>query len=147
MKKILFCFIFCWLFNVVGDSEIVKNRNLIKWQMVNDYQKKVNAFLHAVRIVESGLNDYAVGAAGDIGPLQITKIRLEDYNQRTGKNYTTQDCFSWEVSKEIFLFYAHKIGFIPDNIEELARRWNRSSLWQDEKGLQYWSKVQKHLNI
>jgi hypothetical protein len=87
----------------------------------------------------------AVGSALDIGPLQITPIRLADYNKRTGNNYSHSDCFKWQVSREIFLYYANQIGISKDNWEQISRRWNRAYEWQDEKGAAYWMKVTKHL--
>lgn len=109
-------------------------------------EKALERLLLAIRITESGLNDLAVGSALDVGPLQITPIRLADYNQKTGKSYSHSDCFSWEVSREIFLYYAHQIGIAPDKWEEISRRWNRAFEWQDEKGQQYWTKVNNQLN-
>lgn len=119
---------------------------LIKIRLKSDYLTSIDRLIHAVRICESGMNDFAIGSAGDWGPLQITIPRLNDYNKQAGKHYSHEDCFKWEVSKEIFLFYAGRIGFLPTNFDEICRRWNRSSNWQDEKGQQYWNKVFKQIN-
>ncbi len=70
-----------------------------------------------------------------IGAFQIRPIRLRDYNRRTGKDYNHQDCFNYKISREIFLYYAKKIGY-PD-YESIARSWNGSG----KSTLAYWEKV------
>lgn len=69
------------------------------------------------------------------GIMQIRPIRLLDYNQRTGSRYKLQDCYKTAVSKEIFLYYAKKIGY--PNYEQIARSWNGSGV----RTLEYWDKV------
>ena len=39
------------------------------------------------------------------GYFQIRPIRLLDYNNRTGSNYTMKDLFNYEISEKIFLYY------------------------------------------
>ena len=96
--------------------------------------------IKAVIMVESfgdtmayNLNEEAIGA------FQIRPIRLMDYNQRTGNNYEAKDCYSYKISKEIFLYYAKRIGF--PKYELIARNWNGSG----ETTLDYWEKVKLHL--
>lgn len=72
---------------------------------------------------------------GAVGAFQIRRVRLLDYNKETGKNYTMQDCYSYNISREIFLHYAAKIGY-PD-YEKIARKWNGSG----KMTLDYWKKV------
>jgi hypothetical protein len=74
-----------------------------------------------------------------IGAFQIRPIRLADFNQRTGKDYKSEDCYNYQISKEIFLFYAVRIGF-PD-YESIARNWNGSG----KTTLDYWEKVKLYL--
>ena len=73
------------------------------------------------------------------GAFQIRPIRLQDYNQRTGKNYKMEDCYNFHISKEIFLYYAKQIGY-PD-YETIARNWNGSG----KTTLDYWEKVKSNL--
>ena len=73
------------------------------------------------------------------GAFQIRPIRLRDYNHRTGNNYQIEDCYNFEVSKEIFLYYAQRIGF--EDYESIARRWNGSG----KSTLEYWDKVKSFL--
>lgn len=74
-----------------------------------------------------------------IGAFQIRPIRLLDYNQRTGSKYKSEDCYNFEISKEIFLYYAKRTGF-PD-YESIARNWNGSG----KATLDYWKRVKSYL--
>ena len=73
------------------------------------------------------------------GAFQIRPIRLRDYNQRTGNNYKIEDCYDYEFSKGIFLYYAILTEF-PD-YETITRNWNGSG----KATLVYWRKVKYHL--
>ena len=72
-----------------------------------------------------------------IGAFQIRPIRLQDYNERTGNKYKMTDCYNFQISKEIFLFYARRF---PDD-ESIARNWNGSG----ESTLIYWGKVKSYM--
>ena len=96
--------------------------------------------IKAVIMVESFGDTMAYNLTEEaIGAFQIRPIRLLDYNQRTGNNYKTEDCYSYKISKEIFLYYAKRIGF--PKYELIARNWNGSG----ETTLDYWEKVKLHL--
>ena len=72
------------------------------------------------------------------GIAQIREIRIRDYNERTGKGYTLEDCLDSAISREVFMYYAEKIG----DYEKVAKRWNGSGY----KTELYWEKVKKELN-
>lgn len=74
-----------------------------------------------------------------IGAFQIRPIRLRDYNRRTGSNYKSRDCYNFEISKRIFLYYAKRESF-PD-YELIARKWNGSG----KTSLDYWEKIKSLL--
>ncbi len=74
-----------------------------------------------------------------VGAFQIRPIRLLDYNRRTGNKYKMEDCFNYDISRKIFLFYAHRIGF--PRYEKIARNWNGSG----ETTQDYWEKVKSFL--
>ena len=96
--------------------------------------------IKAVIQVESSGNTLAYNLIEEaIGAFQIRPIRLLDYNQRTGNNYKIEDCYNFEISKEIFLYYAKRIGF-PE-YETIARNWNGSG----KTTLDYWEKVKSYL--
>jgi hypothetical protein len=148
MKRLFIILFLSLIYRHGGGSEgkPMDYSTMIKDRLKRDYLTSIDRLIHAIRIVESNMNDFAVGSSQDVGPLQITPVRLKDFNQKTGKNYSHSDCFNFEVSKEIFLFYASKYGSTPDKWEMLARRWNRAYQWQDNKGLQYWKRVLTQLN-
>jgi len=73
------------------------------------------------------------------GFFQIRPVRLEDYNYRTGSNFTMTDIFNYEISEKIFLYYAGKMG--PYKLEEIARNWNGSG----QKTEDYWRRIKQYL--
>jgi len=96
--------------------------------------------IKAVVQVESSGDTLAYNLTEEaIGAFQIRPIRILDYYQRTGKKYKIQDCYNFEISKEIFLYYARQTGY-PD-YETIARNWNGSG----ETTLDYWEKVKSNL--
>lgn len=101
----------------------------------------VNAYgrlIKAVVQVESMGDTLAFNVIEEaIGAFQIRPIRLKDYNKRTGKNYKSKDCYNFEISKEIFLYYAKKLDY--HDYETIARNWNGSGI----KTQDYWKKVKK----
>jgi hypothetical protein len=91
--------------------------------------------MQAILVVESAGDTMAYNPLENAyGPFQIRPIRLADFNMRTGKKYVMKDCYTLKVSKEVFRYYAVKIG--PD-FESIARRWNGSGA----KTIEYWGKV------
>ena len=73
------------------------------------------------------------------GYFQIRPIRLEDYNNRTGSQYTMNDMFNYEISEKVFLYFATLIG--PYNIEKIAKNWNGSGA----KTIEYWQRIKEYL--
>jgi len=72
-----------------------------------------------------------------VGIAQIQPSRIAHYNRLTGKSYRLYDCFNEEISKEVFMFFARKIG----NEDRLIKAWNGSG-WRTEI---YLTKVKKYL--
>ena len=96
--------------------------------------------IKAVVLVESAGDPLAYNLTEEaVGAFQIRPIRILDYNQRTGKNYKIEYCYNFDISKEVFLYYARKIGY-PD-YETIARNWNGSG--KTTQG--YWEKVKSKL--
>jgi len=73
------------------------------------------------------------------GYFQIRPIRLEDYNNRTGSQYTMNDMFNYKISEKVFLYFATQIG--PYNIEKIAKSWNGSGA----KTIEYWQRIKEYL--
>jgi hypothetical protein len=124
------------LLSVKLSAPDIKIGYILASKPVNSYDRLVNA----VVMVESLGDTLAYNIIeGAIGAFQIRQIRLLDYNQRTGTNYKSEDCYSYVISKEIFLFYAKRIGY--HDYESIAREWNGSGM----KTLCYWEKVKAYL--
>jgi hypothetical protein len=105
-------------------------------EQINLYDRLINAVVQ----VESLGDTLACNQTEEAtGAFQIRPIRLRDYNQRTGSNYKLEDCYNFEISKKIFLFYAKRIGY-PD-YESIARNWNGSG----SNTLDYWERVKTFL--
>lgn len=105
-------------------------------QPVDAYDRLVNAVVS----VESAGDPLAYNQIEEaVGAFQIRPIRLLDYYQRTGINYKIEECYNFEISKEIFLYYARQTGY-PD-YETIARNWNGSG----KSTLVYWEKIKLNL--
>lgn len=100
----------------------------------------LNRLIIAVVQVESAGDTLAYNAEEEaVGAFQIRPIRLLDYYQRTGISYKIEECYNYEISKEIFIYYATQAGY-PDD-EMTARNWNGSG----KATLVYWEKVKAKL--
>jgi len=112
---------------------------IIKDEPVRPYEAVWNATCK----VESNFNPFAVGdttlQSWSYGIVQIRKIRLDDYFMRTGIRYTTKDMFDPAKAKEVFIYFADRIG--PYDIERISRNWNGA--WRLTAS--YWKRVSKHL--
>ena len=92
---------------------------IIQQQPLNNYE----AIWRAVCQVESNCNHWAVNyekGGFSCGIAQIRQVRIDHYNKLTGKSYVLDDAFNSEISKEIFMFFAYRIG----NEDKLIRSWN-----------------------
>ncbi|MCE5345797.1 MAG: hypothetical protein LLG13_05835 [Bacteroidales bacterium] len=96
--------------------------------------------IHAIGMVETSKDTLAYNPIEEaVGFFQIRPIRVEDYNKRTGSNYTPMDMFNYEISEKIFLYYASQIG--PYDFEQIARNWNGSGACTTY----YWDQVKEFL--
>jgi len=110
------------------------------------YSTGINPFekaYYAINYHESKLDSMAYNPkdpnGGSHGISQIGLLRLKDYNKRTGKNYTVEDLYKIDVSREIFMFYASKYG--PYKMDLIIRRWNGSG----KATYAYLKKVRQHM--
>jgi len=91
-------------------------------------------------MVETKLDTLAYNPEEEaVGYFQIRPIRVQDYNERTGKSYKPADMYDYQTSEKVFLYYASEIG--PYNFEKIAKNWNGSG----KKTIQYWKKVKNYL--
>jgi hypothetical protein len=92
--------------------------------------------IEAIVFVECGGNHWAYNVEEEAtGPFQIRPIRLNDYNKRTGESFILDDCYNYEISKKIFLYYANLTGY--PHYEKIAKDWNGSG----PMTIDYWKKV------
>jgi len=110
---------------------------IIKEAPLNNYE----AIWEAVCKVESNGNPDAfcidINGQPSVGIAQIQTSRIKHYNRLTGKDYKLYDCFSSEVSKEVFMHFA----YIHKNEEKLIRSWNGSGAMT----VIYYNKVKRYL--
>lgn len=103
----------------------------------------LEAIWQAVIMVESSGNPDAwvidINDKPSIGIAQIQQSRVDHFNRLTGKNYKHEDCFDLDVSKEIFMFFARRIG----SEEILIRSWNGNV--KSEMTRIYYEKVKRYL--
>lgn len=96
--------------------------------------------MKAVVQVESAGDTLAYNPSEEAaGAFQIRPVRLLDYFQRTGINYKIEDCYNYDISKEIFLYYARQTGY--RDYERIARNWNGSG----KSTIDYWDKVKANM--
>ncbi len=96
--------------------------------------------IYAIGMIETRCDTLAYNRMEEAaGYFQIRPIRLEDYNKRSGSNYTMKDLFNYEISEKIFLYYANQIG--PYDFELIARKWNGSG----HMTTHYWNRIKKYL--
>ena len=109
--------------------------------------------LDAIRIVESGGNDNAVGDGGNaIGPYQIWRNYWKDavdHDPSIGGKY--EDCFDQKYAEKIVNAYMdlyaipRRLGHDP-TFEDIARIHNGGPNGHRKKAtVSYWEKVQKEL--
>jgi len=99
--------------------------------------KPYRAIIEAVTEVESSKGKYLYNANEQaVGWFGIRPIRLDDYNKRTGKNITLDECYQYEVGEMIFLYYASQIDY--RDVKAICISWNGVS----KKNL-YYQKIKK----
>ena len=104
---------------------------------VNPYER----YIEAVTWVESQNDTWAINVHEQaVGSFQIRPIRVDHYNRLRGTDYKTWDFFDYDLSRDMFLFFADRYG--PYNIDMAVKRWNGSG----KMTIGYWKRVQKQLN-
>lgn len=139
MRRILIviCLLFVW-------KDLTSDRGspymfIAAPKIVNYYEPLIKALV----MVESEGNNLAYGKHQDTGPFQITPIRLKDYNQRTGSSYSLKDCYDYNLSRKIFLYYTEGKGY-----ESVARRWNGGPKGMNKRcTVVYWKRVKHEIHI
>lgn len=135
-KKIVFITFLFLLFPFRASSPSMEALVIFDPPPVEPYKQ----LIFAIGFVETMNNNLAYNPIEQAtGIFQIRPIRLEDYNRRTGCNYTTKDLFNYEISEKIFLYFADLIG--PYDLEQIARKWNGSG----NMTTYYWNRIKEYL--
>lgn len=138
MKKRLILLCFGIMVSVAGYSPANNTLTIAIKPPISPYQ----ALWQATTFIESSNNPNALNRLENaVGIAQIRPIRLRDYNQRTGKSYSLQDCYNTEISKEIYFYYASK--FHPSDLESISKSWNG----RGKSNKIYWQKIKKQIKI
>lgn len=96
--------------------------------------------IHAIGMVETSLDTLAYNPQEEAtGFFQIRPVRVNDYNKRTGKNYSLKDMYNYKIAEEVFLYYASLSG--PGEFEKIAKSWNGSG----PMTISYWKRVKAYL--
>ena len=93
--------------------------------------------IKAVVMVESNGNNMAFNPSeGAVGAFQIRQCRISHYNQLTGSNHALIDCYDYNLSRKVFLYFARGKDY-----ETAARNWN--GRWDLTKN--YWKQIKSKL--
>jgi hypothetical protein len=102
--------------------------------------KPFTRLMYAVGMVETMCNTNAYNEIEQAaGIFQIRQVRLDDYNRRTGNNYSLKDMFNYEISEKVFLYFASLTG--PYDFERIAKSWNGSGPRTEF----YWKRIKRYL--
>jgi len=71
-----------------------------------------------------------------VGWFQIRQVRVDYYNALRGTHYKLEDFYDYELSKEMFIYFARGKSF-----EQAAKDWNGSGKMTEK----YWQKVKEIL--
>ena len=94
--------------------------------------------IKAVVMVESSNGKYTYNPdEGAVGWFQIRQVRVDDYNKKRGMDHKLADFYDYDLSREIFLWYASGKSY-----EVAARNWNGKWVLTEK----YWKRVKQHLN-
>lgn len=115
---------------------------------IPDFLYEKYTIAHAIVLVESGGNRYAIGDNGNaVGVFQIWPIMVEDVNRIVGEDrYSLDDRTDYGKSLEMFFIYTDH--YTPSWVfEKVARRWNGGPDGDRQKSTErYWEKVQTQLS-
>jgi len=104
---------------------------------VNVYDRLISA----ITFVESSNGKNVFNAAENaIGSFQIRKCRIDDFNKKTGKNYSHEQMYNYELAREVFLFYCKGRSY-----EAVARGWCSGDAGTKKASESYWRKVKAKL--
>jgi len=132
MKR-LFTIILFLLTSLATPSAYLKVTYIPVSPAVNYY----DALIKAIVAIESSGDTWALNINEQAcGAFQIRPIRVKHYNKLRGTDYKTWNFFDYDLSREMFLYYARGKSY-----QKAARDWNGK--WEFTK--EYWKKVKSRL--
>lgn len=133
-KIILFAFLLSYSYKAFAPSSA--SVFILERKPIEPYQR----LIYAIGKVETNHDTLSYNPhERATGYFQIRPIRVEDYNNRTGSNYSPEDMFDYKISEKVFLYYASRIG--PYDLKQIAMKWNGSG----PNTIYYWHMVKEHL--
>lgn len=118
---------------------------------LNTLEASGHQLLSALIQVESGGNDRAIGAAGEMGPLQIKPIVLRDVERISGRVFQRGDAFDRKTACEIAVIYLTYYGHEkrlgrPATPRDYALIWRHGPQgWKRPSPSSYWTRVRNLL--
>jgi hypothetical protein len=132
MKRMTALLIFLF-FSIRASSPEICELIILQSEFINFY----TPLIKAVVTIESSGNPLAYNVKEQaVGAFQIRQCRIDHYNQLNHTHYKLEDCFSYELSKKVFLFFTKGRAY-----EQVARSWNGSG----PMTITYWNKVKKRI--
>jgi hypothetical protein len=107
--------------------------NIVREAPINYYDPLIKALTWVeVRSGERLYNE----VENAVGWFQIRQIRVDDYNIRLGTKFVLTDFYDYDLSREMFLYYARGKTY-----EKASRDWNGTG----PKTIEYWKLITARL--
>jgi len=117
-------------------SNMDEKANIDNWNAA-EQQWYWQPLIEAVVYVESRGDTFAYNEKENaVGAFQIRQCRVDHYNRLRGTSYILEDFFDYDLSREMFLYFAREKDF-----ETASKDWNGSGYMTEI----YWKKIQQRL--
>ena len=131
MRKLLIFLFF--LISIQASAPGERALFMSKEELINPYKR----IIYAIGKIECNFDTLAYNKKEKAtGYFQIRPIRLRDYNKKTSSSYKLEDMYNYKIAEEVFMYYAHKIGWRDPH--RIAREWNGVC-----RSDGYWKKVRQ----
>jgi hypothetical protein len=122
----------------IGSTDAPAELFILESNGIHSYDPLINAiFIH-----ESGGDQFAINELEmAVGPGQVRQCRVDHYNKLMGTSYTLSDFFSFDLTKEMFLYFTCHNGngnpIPPKTYEKASKDWNGSG----PMTITYWNNI------
>ena len=144
MKTLLLIFsLFCVNLYAPPSSQLPTKEQSYQFTILTNPQFRIYyPLIKAIVYVESRGDDSAFNESeGAKGRYQILKVRIDHFNQLTGKNYEHDEMFDRYKSTEVFMYFTQGRDY-----ETIARAWNGGEAGRKAATDNYWMKVSNQLS-